>query len=227
MHSWYDESDLDQNGIDKTRRYRIAKGAHLRAVELFKPVRHVFEKPKRFYNPRVQLPPASLNRAKACSHNCDETYAREQEVHNTHSMFYSIMKCNELCQMYSHENNIQYDAVIRIRFDVLTSQELKITSDKYDLGCLHYINIHQPDNIVSDWINFGNPSVMNCYSSVFNFLEYLNTYRYFHKEQRKPNTVFPSNTSSWGNEHMIRDLMQLFHIPTICVHDIQMNLCYG
>jgi len=61
----------------------------------------------------------------------------------------------------------------------------------------------------------GSNQIMNCYSTMFLNLEYINSYRIFKRNLRKntENIVHDNDDAcNYGPEHMIRDLMDLFHI---------------
>ncbi len=127
-------------------------------------------------------------------------------------MFYSIFKANELKENYANQNGIVYDMVIRLRFDCIPLTP--ITLDSYDPNFLYYHDLGHPDQIISDWINFGSNLIMNVYSSMYLQFEYLNSLRYLSLEDRLPNTLEPSVKCGGFAEHAIRDLMMLFKIPS-------------
>jgi len=139
------------------------------------------------------------------------------EQHSNHivkqltSMYYSIYKANELKEMYANESGIVYDYVIRIRFDFLPLNP--IICSNLDPNFIHYAEIGQPDELISDWMNIGSNQIMNVYASLFLNIEYLNTFQYYKKEDRQPNLLEPSETCGGLYEHMLRDLMHLYKIP--------------
>ena len=71
----------------------------------------------------------------------------------------------------------------------------------------------QPDNLISDWFNFGSNAIMNIYSSVFLHMEYLNTFKFLKKNDRENNTYEPSDECGGMSEFLIRDLMFHHKIP--------------
>ena len=80
------------------------------------------------------------------------------------------------------ENNIHYDYVIRLRYDVAPRK--KLICSNYDPNFIYYQDLKQPDNIISDWFNFGSNTIMNVYSSMFLHFNYINSYQYLKKEDR-------------------------------------------
>lgn len=181
--------------------------------ELYKPVSILVEKPCDFYNPKLKSPlPRTLriqndNKHKNMSLDQTERHMLKQMI----SMFYSIFKCNELKEKYALENGVVYDYVIRLRFDALIRKPLYCEFLQKD--CIYYQNLGQPDDLISDWINVGSNCIMNVYSSIYLNLEYLNSFKYYKKQDRKPNTYEPSDECSGLNEYIIRDIMDLYKIP--------------
>jgi hypothetical protein len=127
------------------------------------------------------------------------------------SMYYSIYKANELKEVYANESGFVYDYVIRIRFDLMPLEP--IICHKLDPLYIHYLELNQPDELISDWINISSNAVMNIYSSLYLNIEYLNTFQYYKKEERQDNLYEPSDICGGFGEHMLRDLMHLYKIP--------------
>jgi hypothetical protein len=178
-----------------------------------KTCRYLIEKPRDFKN---QILGMSENRMKSYrkmnAHkqwNDDETknYAFKQLL----SMYYSIYKVNEIKELYMLESNIYYDYVFRLRFDV-TPRDV-IRAQDYEPNFIYYLDIGQPDNLISDWLNFGSNAIMNIYASVFLSMEYLNTFRFMKKEDREENNIEASDKYSGVSEFFIRDIMYLHKIP--------------
>jgi hypothetical protein len=71
----------------------------------------------------------------------------------------------------------------------------------------------QPDNLISDWINFGNNAIMNVYSSLYLNMDYLNNFTFFKKDERLENILQQSDICGGISEYMLRDLMTLYKIP--------------
>ena len=135
----------------------------------------------------------------------------EYTVRQIYNSYYSIYKCNELKELYALENNIHYDYVIRIRFDITPKD--KLICSNYDSNFIHYLDIGQPDELISDWLNFGSNCIMNVYASLFLHIEYLNKYTFYKKNERLLNLLESSDECGGLYEHMLRDLMYLHKIP--------------
>lgn len=84
------------------------------------------------------------------------------------SMWYSLMRSNELRNIYEQESNIKYDAVIRSRFDLGFNKKDDIT--KYILDNKTLINYYRSTSINPNSNDFGisNSKVMNAYADIHN-----------------------------------------------------------
>jgi hypothetical protein len=213
IHSWYDTDNLEVFGYDPERKVTLSKGADKELIELYQPKAWLIEKPKTFYNSKIVIPPCYRNRTAIAIRNRPDINLDIQCMTNVYSMYYSIMKCNELKEIYAFENNSLYDAVIKLRFD--TNVSMPVLCEEYDMDYFYYADLNHPDSILSDWINMGSNQIMNIYASTFLHIEYLNHYKYFTKEHRIPNTLYYTESASWGSEHILRDIMTLFQIPSL------------
>ena len=211
----YIEKSHSDNGI-----CNLTSNIDKQVIELYKPKNVVIEKPKNFKNKNIQIPINRLERSKKM--NSHKEWNDEQHTEYTikqlYSMYYSIYKCNELKELYALENNIHYDYVIRIRFDITPRD--KIICSNYDSNFINYLDIGQPDELISDWLNFGSNAIMNIYASLFLNIEYLNKYTFYKKNERLLNLLEPSEYCGGLYEHMLRDLMHLHKIPK---HGIKLN----
>ena len=181
---------------------------------LYKPLQFLVEEPKNFIKSNLKIPEKRLDNM--IELNKDKGWSREE--HKRHivkqmcSMFYSIFKCNELKENYANQNGIIYDYVIRLRFDAVP--RVPLCCSNYEPSFIYYQNLGQPDNLISDWINFGSNSIMNIYCSVYLMLDYLNSFQFFKKDDRDINTIEPSDIVGGFSEYLIRDIMKLFKIPS-------------
>ena len=187
-------------------------------IRLYQPKRILVEKPRNFQKPQLEIPPNRLLRSKQM--NAHKNWSDEEHiaytVKNMTSMYYSIYKANELKEIYSNEQGFVYDYVIRIRFDLFLSQPLVVSH--YSPHFISYLEIGQPDQLISDWLNFGSNAIMNIYASLYLQMDYLNILRFYPNSERLPNTIEPSETCGGCYEHMLRDLMYLHRIPKQGVH---------
>ena len=191
----------------------LASNIDKTVIELYKPKCVLVEKPKHFKNINFKIPPERLKRS--YDMNGHKGWTDDQHIEyitrQLYSMYYSINKCNELKELYALENNIHYDYIIRIRFDITPKD--KLICSNYDSKFINYLDIGQPDELISDWLNFGNNAIMNVYASLFLHMEYLNKYTFYKKDERLLNLLEPSDECGGLYEHMLRDLMHLHKIP--------------
>lgn len=214
IHMHYDTENLYMEKSNaENGEFILEKGIDQKLIELYCPVRYLIEKPRDFKKPNHLVPEPRLRSFQKMNSNMNWT----EEQHVKHivkqmtSMYYSIYKCNELKELYANENGIVYDYVIRLRFDFLPESPL-VVSD-YTPDAIHYLDIGQPDLIINDWINFGSNTIMNVYASLYLQMDYFNTFKFYSKEERLPNTLEPSDICGGCSEHMVRDLMHLYKIP--------------
>jgi hypothetical protein len=182
-------------------------------IELYKPKKFLVEPPRNFQKPNINIPEKRLERSKQMnSHKqwTDEEH-KKHTVKQLTSQYYSIYKANELKEIYANENGFVYDYVIRVRFDLLPLQP--IICSQLDPNYIHYLEMGQPDQLISDWLNIGSNTIMNVYSSLYLNMEYLNTFKYYKKSDRQPNLLEPSDICGGMHEGMLRDLMHLYKIP--------------
>jgi hypothetical protein len=85
-----------------------------------------------------------------------------------HSMFYSIMMCNNLKKIYEKENNFIYDVVIKSRFDAKFNR-FNIDLEKLDMNYLYAQ--HYREHITDDKFIISSSKNMDVYSSAFKFFE--------------------------------------------------------
>ena len=82
-----------------------------------------------------------------------------------YSMFYSIMKSDELRLEYEKRNNFVYDCVIRSRFDVALLDKLNVLD--YDLSFINSPDMCRNPKVISDWLLFSNSDNMKVFSKVY------------------------------------------------------------
>lgn len=102
-------------------------------------------------------------------------YKRDPFVATTYSMWYSIQQANLLKEYYRLENNINYDYVIRARFDL--TYNIKINCKEYDKNLIHISNRELPPEMIDDRFAFGPNHLMNVYCGGFNMLDYIHSIR--------------------------------------------------
>lgn len=214
MHMNFDPSNsyIEKSHLDKGQCH-LAPALAAEMITLYAPKRVLVEAPKQVIKPLFPVPEKRIERTKSMNHHRSAWTDDEHRLHivkQTTSMYYSIFKCNELKEVYANEHGIHYDYVIRIRFDVVPKQPLVCAT--YDPNFIYYQEMGQPDNLISDWINFGSNRIMNVYSSLYFTMDYYNSFLHMKKEDRQPNTYEPSDVSPGFSEFLLRDTMFLHKI---------------
>jgi hypothetical protein len=129
-------------------------------LENYKPKKYTFEAQKYF------------EKEYRDSHrfSCYNPITNPRPSFNIQSMFYSILKSNELKSTFENENNFKYDCVIRCRFDYTFSENFEISLN--DLEYLHTkSDCKHTFYAINDHIAYSNSENMNVYSNVFNHLQ--------------------------------------------------------
>lgn len=216
IHMNYDENNLymEKTHIDKGNCI-LEKGIDKQIIQLYKPLDYIIESPINFKNPNLLVSERRIERMQELNKhkNMSNEEMKNYIIKQMSSMYYSIYKSNELKELYANKNGFVYDYVIRLRFDLIIYEP--IICKNLDPNFIYYLNIYQPDNLISDWINIGSNSIMNIYSSLFLNMEYLNSFKFYKKGNRQENTYEPSDICAGVYEHMLRDLMFLYNIPKI------------
>ena len=214
IHMHYDKDNLymDKSHADNGNCV-LPEGIDNTVIDMYKPIRYLVESPRNFRKPHFNITDKRLENIKKMNHHkkwTDED-VKQHIMKQITSMYYSIFKCNELKEIYANETGIRYDYVIRIRFDLVVYHP--IICSQLDPNYIYYLEMGQPDELISDWLNIGSNAIMNVYSSLYFSMDYINQFRFFKKHQRQINTLEPSDICGGGGEYMIRDLMYLHKIP--------------
>jgi hypothetical protein len=127
------------------------------------------------------------------------------------SSLYSILNSNILKEQHRLENNINYDYVIRARFDCQLNKVVKCID--YDPNFLY--TDRRPDfpkpRMIEDWFAFGSNEIMNIYSSAFNFINYIDN------KSSKEDGIF-------GGEILVYEMIKIANIKHIALNDLLHNV---
>ena len=173
-HTWFDSENLSTQSILPGRQHiHLDPHAIEHIHQLYSPKKIIIEKPK-IWNEICVFTDKVFTHAHtwAPQHNIVEE-AKKYCSNVTHSMYYSIMMSNLVKEQFSLENNIQYDVVIRGRFDCAPKNIVQLKNHDFSNNIFYYQDLYQPDQMISDWFGMGNSKVMNYYSCVYNRIPYL------------------------------------------------------
>lgn len=99
---------------------------------------------------------------------------------NTVSMFYSIYRSNLMRKEYTLHTGVEYDVVIRGRFDYALNYSFhfptllpSLMEDRYIWVPSDVTNPNGPRDFCADTFAFGSPKVMDKYCNTFNMLDVL------------------------------------------------------
>ena len=150
VHVWGSETDEQVKGIR----------------DLYKPISMVVDDPRRFANSKIDV---DRQRAKY-PHGA----SRDDFVDRTYSLFYSLQQANLVKEKHRLANDIQYDYVMRARFDISFSRPIECAS--YDNSVIHLTDKCIPE-MIDDRFALGPTRLMNIYSSGFSFYDQINRIR--------------------------------------------------
>jgi len=95
--------------------------------------------------------------------------ASTKPFHNMFSMWYSNYKSNKLRQKYQKENNINYDIVVRCRFDLFFNGQFQ--SHSIDDKTIYAPSHNNHHGGVNDCFAYGSSDSMDIYFSLYENLE--------------------------------------------------------
>ncbi|MGI0058660.1 MAG: hypothetical protein ACREBJ_02730 [Nitrosotalea sp.] len=133
-------------------------------INMFNPNMLVIESPKIIHNTHMNLARMMVSHGRS--------YQRDKFVEMIYSMWYSIQQANLLKEQNRLEHNIQYDYVIRARFDI--TYTMAVDCQKYDSNIIYTAS--RPDlpvEMVDDRFAFASNSLMNIYCGGYNNIEYI------------------------------------------------------
>lgn len=198
VHTWFDpaarEPFRDNNNWQNFQNNKPLENTPELIQRLYNPVLCQYEAPGTFKNSKWDL----THTRDVYMPGLTDPGAEKYLVDTMHSMWYSIYQSNLLKERYRLTNDMDYDYVIRCRFDSLLS--MKIQCDQYNPSILRIGGVKPFPEQVSDWFAFGNGTHMNVYSNVFNFLDV------FYQKRMRGNRLF-------SNEDALYEQLTHFQVP--------------
>lgn len=165
--------------------------------DLYSPKDIIIDSPKKFVNDGMQL-----DRMMAIHANG----RREYFVEMLHSSWYSILMSNTIKELYRLRNNIQYDWVIRARFDIIYNKPIILS--EYNSNALYVSSRPDlPPEMIDDRFAFSSEKIMNVYCSGFNLLNYI------HGIRDKIDGIFCGET-------LVHEMNKLFKFNPIVINDL-------
>lgn len=149
IHTWGDPNDQGLRG---------------KLTSLFKPNNLLIEQPKIIFNEHM-----NLDRMMA-SHG--RSYTRTRFVEMVYSMWYSMLQSHLLKEQCRLEHNINYDCIIRARFDITYTRAIHVKD--YDLNFIWTADRPDlPHEMIDDRFAFSSNPNMSVYCSGFNMIDYI------------------------------------------------------
>lgn len=185
IHSW--------NDIDGTFNYPV--------VDLYKPKIIKTDNQKTWLNSNMNLDRMMASHAKS--------YAKDRFIEMLYSSWYSIQQSNLIKEEYRLKNNLEYDYIIRARFDI--HYDMVIDCKKYDSNILHVSNKWLPDiEMIDDRFAFASENIMNAYCGGFNLLKLVQSYR------EKKDGIFCGET-------LVYEMCKMFNVSHKQINNLTCN----
>ena len=173
LHTWSYEGESEPykyGGDGGWKDQRIASTDHERAIEMYQPLRHQVDNSQKFYMPSVSLTRGLDFYSPGTDKEAEEAGMTRDDyekflLSNCLSMWSSIHKSFQLLHEYTLETGIEYDAVVRCRFDVEVNTPLLMSS--FDQRYMYAIEMGKQYGHIADWINFSSYANMMVYSSTY------------------------------------------------------------
>jgi len=176
-HCWYDEESVGKKYADYEVEWDVNNNFSLHKDSSYEEgTIDLIEKlygdriKGRMVEPEINFVDKNIRLEKILSTHARH-YSREYFVNMLYSSWNSIMKSNMIKEQYRLKNGIDYDFVIRARFDANLNAIIYL--DKFDPSKKTLYTDRRdnlPPRMVEDWFGFGNNDVMNIYSSGFFYM---------------------------------------------------------
>lgn len=185
IHSWVDE----QNNLKD------------RILQLYKPSDYTFESQKKFVNDYLDLSRMMVSHGRS--------YTRDRFVEMIYSSWYSNLQSNLIKESFRLKNNIEYDYVIRARFDITYNKP--VICSEYNPNILHIANrYHLPEEMIDDRFAFSSNKIMNLYCGGFNLIEYIHSLRH-------------NLDGIFCGETMVYEMVKFYNIEHSIINDLHLN----
>ncbi len=154
-HAWFDKNKKEEDKSWHNMEIKIDLNTEEKILDLYKPKKYLLEVQRQFEIPR----------------NYSFNTGWPQPFFIVYSHFYSLKTANLLRLMYEKENNVKYDIVVKMRYDIVIAN--KIEWEKYDLNKLYLHNNCNcwydlyDDASFNDMFAFSKPENMNIYCDTF------------------------------------------------------------
>lgn len=154
-HAWFDKTKKTEEKSWHKTEIKTDLNTEQKIIDNYNPKSYLIEPQRQFELPR----------------NYNYNTSWPQPFFIVYSHFYSVKTANLLRRIYEKENNIKYDLVIKLRYDVVIANKVDWTS--YDLNKLYVHNNCNcwydlyDDVSFNDMIAFSSPENMNVYCDTF------------------------------------------------------------
>jgi len=199
-HTWYDKNNLGINKLTPGHENINLENDLFEKLLILDGVKKSKIEPQLSFHSDKLIPTTEEN-INACWPWSVGKYDRDtflkDRVMSNYSMWYSINQSILMKELYSQENNFEYDCVVISRFDV--SPKVKLDFSIFNLNNVVSGVPGLPRNEINDWFIISNNKNSNIIGSVFYTIDY-------HRDK------IVESGGVWTNEAYLRDQLKLFNV---------------
>lgn len=174
MHGWINDKDRSYNSHYQHRALEKSYHWQKQIIQiLYKPTGKLFENQESYDFNEFDISEKSISNLfpKASS---EYIFGRDKWkkhlISSNFSMWDSINRTYILFTEFSINNKINYDLILRMRYDVLPHLSLQQLISNYKNNTVLVPTNNMPPNMICDWFALGEPDIMINYFNVFNTL---------------------------------------------------------
>lgn len=116
---------------------------------------------------------------------------------------YKVYKCYNLIQEYEKENNIQYDIILKSRFDMIITNLNTINIRSLNFENNIYLSKHE--HYVNDWWALGGRFIMSKYCNYYNYIS-CNIFNNLYSPDGKNTKDTYSDSNEYGLTYLIKNI---------------------
>lgn len=166
MHGWL-QNGFFINQIHPNRqreKFGIFDKYELRT--LFKPKLYKFENPQSWSIENQKMTAESISKHFEWAIDQNSEKFLSHMLSNNISMWTSIFESWNLLESYSKMNSVNYDYVIRARYDIFPQVDLDMLLEKIESDSIIVPDTNHPKDMVNDWFAIGTFERMKIYCSL-------------------------------------------------------------
>jgi len=174
MHGWINDKDRNYNSHYQHRAKEKSFYFQKQIIQiLYKPTMKLFENPESYDFCEFDISEKSISNlySKVSSEYVfGKDKWKKHLISSNFSMWDSINRVHKLYIDFSGTKKINYEIILRMRYDVLPHINLRQLLSKYKKNTILVPANKMPSNMVCDWFALGESDLMTNYFNIFNTL---------------------------------------------------------